>query len=188
MSGEKYRVKKIVLISNYYHFAQEKSSNRYRELVEMLCKEPDIEVEVITSKFYQRTYKHRTNYSELCRDISYKVTFIDEPGYTKGICVERLISSYKFGCGVIKYLKMQPKPDLIYQVVPTLDVANFVSKYANENNIPLIVDVQDLWPEAFKMAINIPILTDIAFLPFTWLVKFNIQESGFYLRSISNIC
>lgn len=164
-------MKKVLLISNYYHFAQEKSSNRYRELVEMLCREPDIEVEVITSKFYQRTYKHRTNFDELRKDIPYKATFINEPGYTKSICIKRLISSYQFGCGVIKYLKKQPKPDLIYQVVPTLDVANFVSRYAKKNNIPLIVDVQDLWPEAFKMALNVPVVTDIAFAPFAWLAN-----------------
>lgn len=164
-------MKKIVLISNYYHFAQEKSSNRYRELVDLLCNEEDLEVEVITSKFYQRTYKHRENIEELCKGIKYKATFIDEPGYSKSICLERLISSYTFGKGVIKYLKSQPKPDLIYQVVPTLDVANFVSNYANKQHIPLVIDVQDLWPEAFKMAINIPVITDIAFMPFMWLVN-----------------
>ena len=52
--------KKVFLISNYFHFASEKSSNRYRELGELLSKEPDIELEVITSKFYQRTYEYRT--------------------------------------------------------------------------------------------------------------------------------
>lgn len=164
-------MKKIMLISNYYHFASEKSSNRYRELVEMLCRENDLEIEVITSKFYQRIYKHRTNYDELLDGIPYKATFVDEPGYQKSICFKRLWFSYKFGKGVLEYLKSQPKPDLIYQVVPTLDVANLVSKYANKNNIPLIIDVQDLWPEAFKMALNIPIVSDIAFSPILLLAN-----------------
>lgn len=164
-------MKRVVLISNYYHFAQEKSSSRYRELVEMLCREHDMEVEVITSNFYQRTYRHRTNLDELCKNIPYKATFIDEPGYSKSVCVERLLSSYRFGKGVIKYLKSQAKPDVIYLVIPTLDAARFVSKYANDNHIPLIIDVQDLWPEAFKIVLNIPILSDIAFAPFTWLAN-----------------
>lgn len=34
-----------------------------------------------------------------------------------------------------------------------------------KNKIPLIIDIQDLWPEAFKMAFNIPIISDILFAP-----------------------
>lgn len=161
-------MKKVVLISNYFHFAQEKASNRYRELVEMLSKEPDMEVEVITSKFYQRTYKHRTNFDELVKDISFKATFVDEPGYKKSICVQRLISSMTFAKNVIAYLKTQPKPDLIYQVVPTLDSGLLVSSFAKKNQIPLVIDVQDLWPEAFQMAFPVPVLSDILFSPFRW--------------------
>lgn len=169
--------KKVVLISNYYHFASEKSSNRYRELAEMLSAEQDIELEVITSKFYQRTYQHRTNFDELTKDIPYKATFCDERGYHKSICIARLLSSRSFAKSVLKYLKSQPKPDLIYQVVPTLDVAAAVSKYANKNNIPLVIDVQDLWPEAFKMAINIPVISDICFSPMRW------QANAIYKRA-----
>lgn len=92
-------MKRIVIISNYFHFAQEKASNRYRELAELLSAEPDIEVEVITSSFYQRTYQHRTNCEELVKDIPYKAHFAYEPGYKKhkpethnftdGFCKER---------------------------------------------------------------------------------------------------
>ncbi len=163
--------KKIFLISNYFHFASEKSSNRYRELGELLSKEPDIELEVITSKFYQRTYEYRTNLEELAASCSFKVTFVDERSYHKSICVNRLLASLDFAKNVLKYIKSQPKPDLIYQVVPTLDVANLVSKYAKKNDIPLIIDIQDLWPEAFKMAISIPVISDIMFAPF--LLKAN---------------
>ncbi len=160
-------MKKVILISNYYHFASEKLSNRYRTLAERLAKEPNIEVEVVTSTFYQRTKKHRDDIEELTKGIPYKATFIYEPGYKKNISFQRLRTSKIFAKNVLKYLESQPKPDLIYQVVPTLDVADVVSKYAKKRGIPFVIDVQDLWPEAFKMAINIPVLSDIAFLPFT---------------------
>lgn len=158
-------VKKVLLISNYFHFKQEKASNRYRELACVLSEEKDIQVEVITSKFYQRTYEHRKNFDELTAGVPFKATFVDEMGYKKSICIKRLLSSRHFARSVMRYLKTQPKPDLIYQVVPTLDVAKAVGKYAKKNNIPFVIDVQDLWPEAFKMAINIPVLSDVAFFP-----------------------
>lgn len=158
-------MKRVYLITNYFHFTQEKESNRYRELAEMLAHTPNIELEVITSAFYQRTKTFRKNIDKLVSGIPYKVTFIQEIGYKKNISLQRLKTSKVFAKNTLKYLKSQPKADLIYQVVPTLDVANLVSKYAKRNNIPLIVDIQDLWPEAFKMAINIPVISDLLFLP-----------------------
>lgn len=159
------KVKRVYLISNYFHFEEEKASNRYRELAEMLSREKDIDVEVITSSFYQRTYEHRKNRGELIKGIPFKATFIDEPGYKKSICINRLKSSRVFANNLLKYIKGQPKPDLIYQVVPTLDSAYVVSKFAEKNHIPLVIDIQDLWPEAFKMALDIPVISNLAFFP-----------------------
>lgn len=169
--------KKILLISNYFHFACEKASNRYRELAQLICQQSDIELEVITSRFYQRTKTFRQNTEQLAQSVPYKVTFIDEPGYQKNVGFARLKTCRVFGKNVMAYLKTQPKPDLIYQVVPTLDVAGAVSKYAKRNGIPLVVDIQDLWPEAFKMAINLPVISDVAFYP---LLR---KANGIYKRA-----
>lgn len=174
-------MKKVYLISNYFHFEQEKASNRYRELAEMLAREENIEVEVITSKFYQRTYEHRENCAELIKGIPFKATFIDEPGYKKSICVERLVSSQVFANNLIKYIKTKSYPDLIYQVVPTLDSAYAVGKFAKKNHIPFIIDIQDLWPEAFKMVLNIPFLSDLVFFPLKW------KADGIY-KMADSIC
>ncbi len=64
-----------------------------------------------------------------------------------------------------KYLKSRNKPSVIYCSVPSLDVAAIATKYAKENDIKLIIDIQDLWPEAFKMVLNLPILSDMFFYP-----------------------
>jgi len=157
-------MKKVLLITNYFHFISEKESNRYRILCEMLSKE-DVELELITSKFYQRTKQFRRDLDELKKTVPYKVTFIDEIGYSKNISFKRLLTSKIFARNVLRYIKSIAKPDVIYQVVPTLDVAYDISKFANKNNIKLIIDIQDLWPEAYKMAINIPIFSNLLFYP-----------------------
>ena len=170
-------MKKVYLITNYFHFKMEKESNRYRELAEMLAKEKNLDLEVITSAFYQRTKTFRTNQTELTKNLPYKVTLIQEPGYNKNIGLKRLKTSKVFAKNTLKYIKSNPKPDLIYQVVPTLDVAFVVSKYAQKKSIPFIVDVQDLWPDAFKMALNIPVISDILFAPYSILAR------GIYKRA-----
>lgn len=158
-------MKKVILIANYFHFASEKASNRFRQIAELLSAQQDIQLELITSIFYQRTKERRSNLEKLTDGLQYKVTFIEEPGYSKNISFKRLNTSRIFGRNVLKYIKSIEKPDLIYQSVPTLDVAEYIGKYAEDNNIPFVIDIQDLWPEAYRIALNIPIISDIVFAP-----------------------
>ena len=94
------------------------------------------------------------------------MTLLDEPGYKKNISLKRIYSHKILSKNLKKYLKsLSYKPDVIYCSIPSLDIANTAVKYANKNNIRFILDIQDLWPEAFKMAINIPIVSNVIFYP-----------------------
>lgn len=167
--------KDILLIANYWHFEEEKSSSRYRSFADILCKKYDLEV--ITSSFCHLKKKHR-NISELNIDkLPYKMTILDEMGYKNNIGIGRIISYTQFGKNVLAYLRDRKKPDLIIVSVPSLAVADYTTKYAKNNNIPLIVDIQDLWPEAFKMAFSIPVISDILFMPMM------IQANRIYSRA-----
>ena len=44
-------------------------------------------------------------------------------------------------------------------------VAKVAGDFANKNNIRFIIDIQDLWPEAFEMVFKVPVLKDIIFYP-----------------------
>ena len=155
--------KDIMLIVNYWHFEQEKASSRYRSFANVLCDKYDLEV--VTSTFCHLTKKQRDE-NELSLDkLPYKMTLQYEKGYKKNIGFDRIASYKQFGKNVQKYLEKRKKPDLIIVSVPSLSVADRVTKYANKNNIPVIVDIQDLWPEAFKMALSIPIVSDLLFYP-----------------------
>ncbi len=155
--------KDIMLIVNYWHFEQEKASSRYRSFANILCEKYDLEV--VTSTFCHLTKKQRDEDSLSLDKLPYKMTLQYEKGYKKNIGLDRISSYKQFGKNVQKYLQKRKKPDLIIVSVPSLSVADRVTKYANKNNIPVIVDIQDLWPEAFKMALSIPIISDILFYP-----------------------
>ena len=155
--------KDIMLIVNYWHFEQEKASSRYRSFANVLCEKYDLEV--VTSTFCHLTKKQRDVNSLELDKLPYKMTLQYEKGYKKNIGFDRISSYKQFGKNVQKYLTKRKKPDLIIVSVPSLGVADRVTKYANKNKIPVIVDIQDLWPEAFKMALSIPIVSDILFYP-----------------------
>ena len=155
--------KDILLIANYWHFEQEKASSRYRTFADILCKHYDLEI--VTSTFAHLKKEQRDETKLGINLLPYEMKLIYEKGYSKNISLKRISSYTQFGKNVIKYLKVRKLPDLIIVSVPSLAVADYVSKFAKENNIPLIIDIQDLWPEAFKMAIKAPVISDMLFAP-----------------------
>ena len=155
--------KDLMLIVNYWHFEKEKASSRYRSFANILCEK--YELEVVTSTFCHLTKKQRDVNTLSLKELPYKVTLQFERGYKKNIGIDRIASYQQFGRNVEKYLKKRKKPDFIIVSIPSLEVADRVTKYANKNEIPVIVDIQDLWPEAFKMAFSMPVISDILFYP-----------------------
>ena len=136
-------------------------NGRFFYLAKMLSENND--VEIITSSFRHTTKMHRRKTPDDC---FIKVTFIEEPGYPKNVCLKRFQSHYIWGNNLGKYLKNRKKPDVIYCAVPSLSGPCTVAKYCEEENIRFVIDVQDLWPEAFQMVMNIPIISSVMFSPF----------------------
>lgn len=144
-----------VIISNYWHFPSEKASSRYHTIA-TLAGESGISVEVVTSKFYH-TKKKQRNEDEVLSGLSYKATLLNEGSYKRNVSPARLVSHSRFAKSVIKYLSGREKPDVIYLFVPPAGLAKSVVKYAKENNIRVVIDVLDLWPEAFAMLMPAPV-------------------------------
>jgi glycosyltransferase involved in cell wall biosynthesis len=157
-------MKDVLLITNYWHFECEKASSRYFTLAKKIVL-AGIDLEVITSTFYHATKTQRNYTKDFLGSFPYKVSLIHESGYGSNVSLKRILSHKEFAKNVIEYIKKRKKPDLIYCVIPSLDVAYMVTKYANKNNIKVIIDIQDLWPETYKMIFNVPIISDIVFYP-----------------------
>ena len=156
---------KILLIAQFNTFPFEGGNSRFTYLLDKFDYKKD-EVEFITSRFRHGTKTFRDISDNEKKKLKYKLTLLDEPGYNKNVSLKRLYSHKVLSNNLKRYLNnLNYKPDLIYCAVPSLDVAKVAVKFANKNNIKFIIDIQDLWPEAFKMAINIPIISDIIFYP-----------------------
>lgn len=56
--------------------------------------------------------------------------------------------------------------DLIYAEIPPNDVARACAEVAQTLHIPFVVDVNDLWPEAMRLAFSVPVVSDMLFWPF----------------------
>lgn len=159
-------MKDIIIIAQYLRLEKENGNSRFTYLAKML---QDYKVEIVTSAFMHGPKKHRdTQFDE---ENNYKITILDEPGYHKNFTLKRFYSHYILSRNLKRYLRTRKKPDLIFCAVPSFDVGLVASNYCQKNNIPFVVDIQDLWPEAFKMAFNIPLLSDLVFLPFKMMAN-----------------
>lgn len=152
----------IVIIANFCLDFSKTDNGRFSYLANMLA-EAGNDVEIITSDFYHITKKTAVFRTE---GLSYKVTFIHEPGYPRNVCLKRFYSHRVWGKNLSKYLAKRKKPDVVYCAVPSLDGPLCAAKYCEKNNIRFVIDIQDLWPEAFQMVFNLPVISNLFFHPF----------------------
>lgn len=162
----------IVIISEFCDDFSASDNDRFVYLARRLSTSHD--VEIVTSSFRHATKSQRTAPAEL---VPFDITFIKEPGYPKNVCLERFASHHRWGKNVLTYLKSRKRPDVVYCAVPSLTGPNLVARYCAEQGIRFVIDVQDLWPEAFQMVANIPVASAIAFAPFVALAN------GIYSRA-----
>lgn len=176
-------MKDILLITNFWHFDKEKDSSRYTTLSDIIV-ESGYSLEVITSDFYHRV-KQKRNYSEdFLKSFNYKITLLNEPVYKKNVSLKRLWAHKRFAKNVLSYLKHRKIPDAIIVVIPSTYVAKYVIKFCKKNNIKSILDIQDLWPEAFKMAFNVPILSSLLFFPMKRMANYAYKNAT-YITAVS---
>lgn len=149
------------MIAHFTDTPNEKGNNRFKYLANMLSENHD--VTVVTTSFSHTTKTQREEND--MTDVKYSLQMCHEPGYGKNVSLSRIRSHKVFAENVKQYLEKAEKPDVIYCAVPSLDVAYVAAQYAKKHGVKFIIDVQDLWPEAFQMVLPIPLVGKVLFYP-----------------------
>lgn len=154
----------IVIVAQYLRDLESFDGNnsRFIYIAKMLAKSNKNNIEIITSDF---SHARKTNFNKIDKIDGIKFTVCHETGYERNVSLKRFISHKELAINIKKYLKDRKKPDVIYLAVPSLSVGKICTKFCDKNDIKLIIDIQDLWPEAFKMVFNIPIISNLIFFP-----------------------
>ncbi|OMF21222.1 glycosyltransferase family 4 protein [Paenibacillus sp. FSL H8-0259] len=173
--------KDILLVAHFFGDLGNSGNNRFSYIANMLS-ESQHNIEVVTSDFSHNRKKKKEILKE---SLNYKIKYIEEPRYLKNVSLNRFKSHFLMGRRLRKYLQSRKKPDLIYCAVPSLDVAMVVAKYAKKHEIHFVLDIQDLWPEAFEMIFNVPILKKMFFTPMKIRANF-IYKAADEIIAVSN--
>lgn len=161
-------MKDILIITHFYQAPFEEGNGRFNYIAEKLSDFNS--VEVVTSSFSHIKKKQRLDQSEF--ESKYKLTYISEPGYFKNVSIKRLYSHMVMAKNLSKYLKKRKKPDVVYCAVPSLSVGLVAAKFCKKNSVKFIIDIQDLWPEAFGMVNKIPGISPVLFSPLKQVADF----------------
>ena len=153
--------KDVLIIANFISLPNEKGNDRFFYLANIL-KQKNNDVEIVSSDFSHIKKCHRNNVDQV---EGVKITLLHEVGYKKNVSIKRIFSHKTLAKSIKKYLSSRKLPDVIYCAVPSLDVGDVVSRFAKKNNIEFIIDIQDLWPEAFEMVLKLPVINKIMFYP-----------------------
>lgn len=154
----------IIIVAQYLRDIEnfEGNNSRFVYLAKLLAENTNNSVEIVTSDF---NHGNKVHFKSIGHLDSVKITTCHEAGYPKNVSIKRFVSHRELARNVYKYLKTRQVPDVMYAAVPSLDVAKVCAQYCVSNHVRFIVDVQDLWPEAFQMVVNLPVISSIGFLP-----------------------
>ncbi len=151
----------ILILANFCGDLTEKGNSRFLYLADMLAEKHS--VEVVTSDF---NHGSKVHYTKPLLKHSYPITLLHEKGYPKNVCLRRFASHREFGRNFAAYLEKRKTPDVIYAAIPSLTAPLAAANYCKRKGIRFVIDVQDLWPEAFKMVFHMPVVSTLMFTPF----------------------
>jgi glycosyltransferase involved in cell wall biosynthesis len=77
------------------------------------------------------------------------IYFLHGRRYKKNVSFSRLYNHFQIASEFRDRSRVESKPDLIVCSLPTLELAYQAALYAEIHNVPLVVDVRDLWPDVF---------------------------------------
>ena len=101
-------------------------------------------------------------------------------GYKKNISLMRFIDHRIVAWKFFRRANKMKKPDVILASTPPHDLAFYAKKFANENNIPLLIDTRDPWPDIFIEHLPLFLKKVVKFILFNDynMVKKTMQEAA----------
>ena len=158
---------RIAVVANDVAMPGEKGLGRLYYLCDLFSRN-GFETELITADFqhWEKKYRSAEQISRAQSGASFKITFLHELSYTKNIEPKRILS-YRVLAGNVKRYLSENRFDVIYALIPDNHLACVAGAYAKRTGVPFVIDVEDLWPEAMRMVLDVPVVSDLMFSYFT---------------------
>lgn len=103
-----------------------------------------------TSTFNHVEKKHRFDrHTSLISESGIRLELLHGPSYARNISLRRLWNHFALASAFKKLSTAEVRPDVILCSWPTIEMSAAAVEYGTRHNVPVIVDVRDLWPDIF---------------------------------------
>lgn len=105
--------------------------------------------------FFASTFRHNTKTNRFSKTTTithkenYRSVYLKSIAYRSNFGLKRFYSHYDYACQLIKLIEKEEKPDVILLAFPPIFLAKKLIKWAKLNQVKIIVDVIDPWPDNF---------------------------------------
>jgi len=109
-----------------------------------------------------------------------EIKLIKSIGYQKNVSVKRYIDHWLLASKFKKQIKTETLPDIIIASLPDHHLAYESTRYALKHDIPIIIDLRDLWPDLFVDVIKrkiIKLLVKILLVRDYWKARFSMRHA-----------
>ncbi|MCL5734650.1 MAG: glycosyltransferase family 4 protein [Actinobacteria bacterium] len=106
-----------------------------------------------TSAFNHTSKRLRVPRSQTVTAEGIELALLYGRSYSRNISVARLVNHYQVAREFAELSKRRPKPDAIFCCWPTVELGWAVVRYARRHDVPVVLDVRDLWPDLFLDAV-----------------------------------
>lgn len=127
---------------------------RYGRLAAVMA-EAGHEVRFWASSFDHMTKKHRCVGPLSCEPApTLHVELLEAPGYPSNVSWRRIRHNRSLARSFRRRAEeLAEKADLIFTSIPCLEMAEAATEYARTSNIPVVVDIEDIWPDLYLTAL-----------------------------------
>lgn len=134
-----------------------------------------------SSSFNHQQKSHRSyKYEKININNNLEIRLIPSRGYKRHIGIGRLFDHFQMAIALNKLLKKETElPDLAFIGYPPIETAYVMSKWLSSKDIPMILDVKDLWPSMFVEVFPkyLQPIARIIFHPYFYLSKKTINKA-----------
>ncbi len=104
-----------------------------------------------TSTFDHFRKKHNFNFDTTIKlDENLKINLLFGGGYKSNVSLGRFIDHVKIAKKFDGKARLEKqKPDIIVCSLPTIELCSVASKFGTQFNIPVLLDMRDMWPDIF---------------------------------------
>jgi glycosyltransferase involved in cell wall biosynthesis len=78
------------------------------------------------------------------------IKMLHAPGYRRHVSPQRVLNHVLVAQHFARWAPSEPTPDVIVASLPTLELARAATRFGASCGIPVVVDIRDLWPDAFS--------------------------------------